>query len=206
MTGAAGHGGAGGVAGTSGTSGCGNLIDDFEADTGNICRDSGRVGHWFSYHDSASTFFPTGTPSLPSLLPTPRGTSQRALHINGTDVQYAGIGCSINDVPTKTYDATAYTGVRFYIMGTAAAPLVVVQTRSTESATYGGDCTLATLGCVGNSAPIPGLQASDWTLVTMPFSALAGGTAAFNAGDVWSIEFQPGIGSFDLWIDDLSFY
>jgi hypothetical protein len=203
--GTAGQGG-GGAAGTPGTTGCGTLIDDFEANSGYICQDNGRIGHWFSYHDSSSSFFPVGTPSLPTPLPTPRGTSQRALHTYGTDVQYAGIGCSINYVPTYTYNASAYTGIRFYIMGTAVAPVVIVQTRATESTTYGGTCTLATLSCAGNYAPIQGLQASDWTLVTVPFSSLSGGTAAFNVGDVWSIEFQPGIGAFDLWIDDLSFY
>jgi hypothetical protein len=205
--GAAGAGG-GGTAGTGtgGTIGCGGLIDDFEANTGYICQDNGRVGHWFSYKDSASTFFPVGTPSLPSPLPTPRGTSQRALHTYGTEVQYAGIGCSINDVPTSTYNASAYTGIRFFIMGTAVAPVAIVQTSETESSTYGGTCGLATLSCAGNYVSITGLQASSWTLVTVPFSSLSGGTAPFNIGAVWSIEFQPGIGAFDLWIDDLSFY
>jgi hypothetical protein len=182
------------------------MIDNFEANSGYICQDNGRVGHWFSYYDASSSFFPVGTPSLPSPLPTPRGTSQRALHMYGTEVQYAGIGCSINNVPSLTYNAGAYTGIRFYIMGTAVSPMVIVQTRSTESTTYGGSCTLATLSCAGNYAPITGLKASDWTLVTVPFSSLAGGTAPFSVAEVWSIEFQSGIGAFDLWIDDLTFY
>jgi len=128
------------------------------------------------------------------------------LHTYGTEVQYAGIGCSINNVPTNTYNAGAYAGITFYIMGTAVAPVVIVQTRSTESTTYGGNCTLATLSCAGNYVAIQGLQGSTWTKVTVPFSSLAGGTAPFNVGEVWSIEFQSGIGAFDLWIDDLSFY
>jgi hypothetical protein len=136
----------------------------------------------------------------------PRGTSQRALHTYGTEVQYAGIGCLINNVPSVTYNASAYTGVRFYIMGTAVAPILIVQTRATESTTYGGTCTLPTLTCEANFAPITGVVANDWTMVSVPFSSLAGGTAAFSVADVWSIEFQPGIGAFDLWIDDLTFY
>jgi hypothetical protein len=203
-----------GIAGTSGTAGttgtgsggCGDLIDNFEASAGYICRDNGRVGSWFSYHDSASSFSPTGTPSLPSLLPTPRGTSQHGLHTFGTEVEYAGIGCNINNVPTSTYNASAYTGIRFYMMGTAAAPVVIVQTRQTESTSYGGQCALATLSCAGNYAPITGVQASTWHLVTVPFSSLSGGTAPFDVTSLWSIEFQPGVGAFDLWIDDLSFY
>jgi len=207
MAGSSGAGGtsAGGSPGTGGALGCGGLIDDFEANTGYICRDNGRTGYWFPYKDAASTFFPVGTPSLPSPLPVPRGTSQRALHTYGTTVQYAGLGCSINNVPL-TYNASVYTGIRFYIMGTAAAPTVIVQTRSTESITYGGNCTLGTLTCAGNSAAITGLQPSAWTLVTVPFTSLSGGTAPFSATEVWSVEFQAGVGAFDLWIDDLTFY
>jgi len=84
--------------------------------------------------------------------------------------------------------------------------MLYVQTRGTESTTYGGSCALATLSCDANGAPISGLQASTWSLVSIPFSSLSGGTAAFTITDVWSVEFQPGIGGFDLWIDDLSFY
>ena len=207
-TGAAGTSGAAGATGSggTGTGGCGDLIDNFEASGGYICQDNGRVGSWFSYHDTASTLSPTGTPTLPSLLPTPRGTSLHALHFYGTEVEYAGVGCSINNVPTATYNASAFTGIRFYIMGTAVAPVAIVQTRQTESTSYGGQCALATLSCAANDLAITGLQASAWTLVTVPFSSLSGGTAPFDVTSVWSIEFQPGIGAFDLWIDDLTFY
>ena len=198
--------GSGGESGSGGVAGCGTLIDDFEANTGYICRDNGRVGHWFSYSDANSTLFPVGTPSLPSPLDVPRGTSQRALHTYGTSVQYAGIGCLINDVPSVTYNASAYAGIRFYIMGTAGAPKLYVQTRATEATTYGGTCPLPTLSCSANGAPIAGIQPTTWTLVSVPFSSLSGGYAPFNVADVWSIEFQPGAGTFDLWIDDLSFF
>jgi hypothetical protein len=196
----------GGALAAGGAVGCGTLIDDFESNTGYICRDNGRVGSWFSYKDAASTFWPAGTPSLPSPLAVPRGTSQRALHAYGTVVEYAGIGCSINNIPTLTYNASAYTGVQFYIMGTASAPKLYVQTRATEAAVYGGLCPLPTLTCSAGGAAIPGVLPGDWTLVSIPFSSLAGGTAPFNSSDVWSIEFQPGPGTFDFWIDDLSFY
>jgi hypothetical protein len=196
----------GGAVATGGAVGCGTLIDNFETNTGYICRDNGRVGYWFSYKDAASTFWPVGTPSLPSPLDMPRGTSQRALHAYGTVVEYVGIGCFINSVPTLTYNASAYTGVRFYIMGTASAPKLYVQTRATEATVYGGTCPLATLTCSASGAAISGVLPGDWTLVSIPFSSLDGGSAPFNSSDVWSIEFQPGPGAFDFWIDDLSFY
>ena len=40
----------------------------------------------------------------------------------------------------------------------------------------------------------------------IPFSSLKNGTATFDRTEIWSIEFQPGAGAFDFWLDDLSFY
>ena len=134
-----------------------------------------------------------------------RGSSQRALRTYGRFVQYAGVGVFLTAVPA-TFNANAYTGIQFYVKGTAAALKAIVQTASTESTTYGGRCTLPTLSCAGNEAPAGALSATDWRLVQVPFSSLANGTAPFNRTEIWSIEFQPGAGDFDFWIDDLSFY
>jgi hypothetical protein len=181
-----------------------NMIDDFEDGTGTICRHDGRSGSWFSYRDAGSTLSPSGMPTPPSMLDPLRGISRRALHISGTFAQYAGAACSMKTVPA-TYNASAFSGLEFYAKGTASAPTIIVQTSATESTTYGGQCALATLSCAGNTAPIVGLLPNDWTLFTVPFSTLTNGTAPFNSADIWSIEFQPGPGIFDLWIDDLSF-
>jgi len=200
-------GGTPGAAGSGGGSGCGALIDDMEDATGRICQGSGRNGKWFSYRDGNSTLAPSGEIPAPSAVSPPRGSSQRAMHTYGTFVQYAGIGCTLTAVPqTQTFSAAAYTGIQFYAKGTAAALTTIVQTASTESTTYGGRCALATLSCAGNSAPVANLSATDWTLVKIPFSSLANGTAPFDRTDIWSVEFQPGAGVFDFWIDDLSFY
>ena len=198
---------AGGMNGSGGGSGCGALIDDMEDGTGRICQGSGRNGKWFSYRDGNSTLAPSGEIPAPSAVSPPRGSSQRAMHTYGTFVQYAGIGCTLTAVPqTQTFSAAAYTGIQFYAKGTATALTTIVQTASTESTTYGGRCALATLSCAGNSAPVANLSATDWTLVKIPFSSLANGTAPFDRTDIWSVEFQPGAGVFDFWIDDLSFY
>jgi hypothetical protein len=185
---------------------CGPLIDNMEDGTGNICKGNGRVGYWFSYADSASVILPN--PVLPSLLSPPRGSSQRAMHTYGTCVQQVGIGCFLNfgGVTASTYNATGYTGIQFYAMGTAGALKLVVQTPASESTTYGGQCTLAVLSCTANSAQVLGLSANQWNLIMIPFSSLSGGIAPFNVTELWSIEFQPGSGAFDFWIDDLSFY
>ena len=131
------------------------------------------------------------------------------MHTYGTCVQEVGIGCFVNfpaGLPLGTYNATGYSGIQFYAMGTVSALKVVVQNPATESTTYGGQCTLAVLSCTANSAPVLGLSANQWSLIMIPFSSLSGGIAPFNVTELWSIEFRPGYGAFDFWIDDLSFY
>jgi hypothetical protein len=204
--------------GTGGTPGdCGALIDDMESGTGYICEGSGRIGHWFTYVDSGGASSITPAPSstvvaTPYTITPARGTSTRAMRAFGTFASYAGIACLLNtavlgQIP-KTFDATAagYTGIKFYARGLGGIG-VVVNTSATISTTYGGACTQSS--CIGNMYfPPSGTIAVDaWTLVTVPFSMLAGGSAAFRAADLWSIGFQPALpGAFDIWIDDLSFY
>ena len=210
-TGGTGTGGTGtGGTGTGGTGGCGNLIDNFEADTGYICKANGRQGYWFTYAGSMSTIYPAGAPSQPALLPTPRGTSRFAFHAFGDAVTFSGFGCYISNPPTATYDATGYTGVQFWIMGTAPAFKYIVQIPATEATVYGGTCNATT--CLANTTMITNVQPSTWTLVSVPFSALGGGFAPFDITKIWSIELQAiggtdaGAGAFDFWIDDISFY
>jgi hypothetical protein len=206
--GSAGSGGSSGSGGNAGTTagGCGNLIDDMENGTGYICQGSGRTGRWFSYRGTASTLSPAGDPVPTTLLATPRGQSTRGMRMYGTNGDYAGFGCWLNLSPMR-FDASSYTGVRFWAMGSPATLNVIVQTSATESTTYGGTCTLGTLVCAGNQATVT-LSASAWTEHSVSFDSLGGGTASFDRSDIWSVEFQSprGSGAYDVWIDDLSFY
>jgi hypothetical protein len=206
--GSAGQGGAAGTGtagtGTAGAGACGSLIDDMEAGTGYVCQGNGRTGSWFSYVSTYGTFGPPGYPVPTTLLASPRGASTRAMRAYGTNDEYAGFGCWLVTTPA-TYDASAYTGLRFYATGTPATLRVIVQTAGTESTTYGGDCVLPTLECAGNETQVS--ITSSWALYQVPWSSLVGGTATFDESDIWSIEFQPGAtGTFDFSIDDLSFY
>jgi hypothetical protein len=83
---------------------------------------------------------------------------------------------------------------------------------STESTDWGGTCTATS--CSGNYYVYPSaLSSSAWTSISVPFTSLKGGTVTpFDPSGIWSLEFQyysstslDGA-SFDLWIDDLSFY
>jgi hypothetical protein len=213
-----GTGGIIGTGGATGTGGCGALIDDMEAGTGRICSGSGRVGLWFTYIDSSSTsaIAPVTTgAALPELLSTPRGTSQYAMHMKGYYSTYAGIAVWLNKSTfsgsTGVYNASAYTGIRFWAKGTGSL-IVVGQMASTEQTTYGGSCTLGTT-CAGDSYTYGLLSSTTWTQISVPFTSLKGGTVSpFDPTGIWSLEFQYysatslAGASFDLWVDDLTFY
>jgi hypothetical protein len=203
----------GGSTATGGAVGCGAVIDDMEAHTGWICQGNGRIGHWYTYVDSeltTSTIFPPpDTVALPELLPTARGTSQYAMHASGRFYSYAGIGCLLN-TPTVastpgTYDGSGYTGIKFYAKGTGGLK-VTGQMPATESIEYGGTCTATT--CTPNSYVYGSLSSTSWTQISIPFTYLKGGLVTpLKSSVIWSLEFQPyTVGTFDLWIDDLTFY
>jgi hypothetical protein len=214
-----GTGGVVGSGGITGTGGCGLLIDDMESGTGKICSGSGRMGLWFTYIDSSGTSavapVTTGA-ALPQLLSTPRGASNYAMHMQGTYSTYAAIGVWLNKSTfgssTGTYDASAYTGIRFYAKGSGGTLNVVGQMSSTEMTKYGGTCTATT--CSGDYYVYPSsLSSTTWTLISVPFTSMKGGTVTpFSPAYTWSFEFQYysatslAGASFDLWIDDLAFY
>jgi hypothetical protein len=221
IVGTGGRVGSGGLVGSGGvtsTGGCGALIDNMESGTGYICQAGGRYGMWFTYVDTYSTSTitpPAESTVLPALMSTPRAsTSNYAMHVSGRYSTYAGMGVWLYYPSTAshpgTFDASPYTGIHFYAKG--SGPLIVVgQMRSTESVDYGGTCTATT--CTGNSYKVGSLSSSSWAEIIVPFTSLTGGTATpFSPAGIWSLEFQYysstslAGASFDLWIDDLSFY
>jgi hypothetical protein len=222
ITGAGGKSGAGGLTGTGGTSSttpgpCGDLVDDMELGTGWICTGNDRVGFWFTYvddYDSRSTITPLPNQvAKPVLMSTPRDSSQYAMHAYGTFTDYAGLGVLFNiaaeGATPKIYDASAYTGIKFWAKGSSSSYLRVFgQMDTTESVANGGTCALTT--CTASSYLFTSLT-SSWKEVTLPFSYLAGGSYTFKASRLWSIEFGPYSCStydcsFDFWIDDIRLY
>ena len=137
--------------------------------------------------------------------------------MSGKYSTYAGIACWLNkagfSTSTGVYNASTYgyTGIRFWAKGTGSL-IVVGQMASTEQTTYGGTCQLGTT-CAGDSVNCGPLSTSTWTQFSVPFTNLKGGTVTpFDPTGIWSLEFQYysatslGGASFDLWIDDLTFY
>jgi hypothetical protein len=184
-----------------------------EADTGMICQGNGRVGHWFTYIDSYATSTitpaPTQVPALPYAITTPRASSHYAMRAFGTYTSYAGIAALMNNAvigqTPLTFNASNYTGVRFTTMGTGGVA-VIVQTPATESTTYGGTC--AATSCYGFKSATYALSSTAWNTYSVPFSSFSPGVVTtLDRANIWSVEFQPTTtGSFDLWIDDVTFY
>src|SRR5204862_6256591 len=142
----------------------------------------------------------------------PRGTSRYAMHINGTYAQYGGLGCLLNNPifgeTPKTYNAsgTGYVGVHFFVKSNAGL-FFVIQSSATIATKYGGTCTMA--DCYGpykiySSVSVP---SGTWTEISVAFTQLTGGVAAFRNDDIWSLAFQPASsGSFDIYIAAVRLY
>jgi len=132
------------------------------------------------------------------------------MHAYGTFTQYAGLGVLFNlpvrgDVP-GTWDASAYTGIKFWAKGSPSYLKVLGQMPATQSVANGGTCT--TSSCAANYYLLTTLS-SSWQQFTIPFAYLTSGTATpFKPASLWSIEFGPyaTVTSFDFWIDDLMLY
>jgi hypothetical protein len=180
-----------------------------EAGTGFICEGSGRIGSWFTYRDEASMITPppSQVPALPVEI-TSRPGSRRAMYAYGTTTSYAGLGCVINNSVIGerpgTFDASRYQGIRFSGRSSNGWIKLAVHTPATVVVTNGGTCP-ATLNCIANQVAIS-VNSSIWNDITVPFARLEGGAAPFDPSQIWSIEFQSYVGSFDVWVDDLSFY
>jgi hypothetical protein len=212
-TGSAGSTGAAGTTGSGGTGACGNLLDDMEAGTGYICQGDGRVGYWYTYVDAltGSSITPPASesPAKP-LSPSPArvAASTRAMHASGVYSSFAGIGFLVNapviDAAWGTFDASRYTGVRFYAKGTFGVR-VLLQIPATVATQYHGTCTVSNcLGALSSNYPT---TSDSWSVVSVPFTSLTSGNATFNPAVLAAIEFQPvAAGAFDFWIDDITLY
>jgi hypothetical protein len=200
------------------TPGCPTLIDNMELGIGRIA-DNCRIGYWFTYNDGTpggSQQPPTTTTFAPLMLPTPRtAMSSWAAHTNGGGYPNgAGMGVNFNAAAStgrRPYDASAYTGVTFWIMGSGTL-FMAMPTKDTDPA--GGICGQGGRGaCFDHfQMPVGAISTTQWRQVTILFSQLAqqrfgyqppGGfdkTAVY--GVQWGVETNA---SFDFWIDDVSF-
>jgi hypothetical protein len=228
------------VGGTGGTgpAGCPRsvpLIDNFDdvmrggPATGGYFNFNCGVGSWYVYGDSTATA--TVTPPFSSISPftssTPgHGGTGYAAHVtaSGFMVYGVGLGVNINSSGTtiSTVNASAYSGITFWMMGTAAGTegtnmlRVSIPTPSSSSPASGGTCAIAgtTTYCDGHYGKIIPVPAT-WTQVTVRWTeltkdAMAGGDPVFSPAAIIGVHWQAGASAtvtagMNIWIDDLAF-
>jgi hypothetical protein len=177
-----------------------------------ICLDEGRVGQWYTFNDGTGVQTPPpGVTANPSRIPGGRGASRFAMHTFGLGCTGWGDGIGLNlnnasDASITPYDASGYSGIRFWVRGTGMTHLVVPEV-GTAARKDGGSCTQQ---CGDSSGKLVDLYPA-WKQVTIPFSDLSqlglGTWAPFLSKRLLAIQFLiPCEGAFDLWIDDIAFY
>jgi hypothetical protein len=196
------------------TNACPLLIDDMESGSGHA-NDGCRNGFWFTYNSGADAGVQTpvaGGTFNPDQLVTPRGTSHFAAHTTGSGYVFAGMGLNFASPPagvTSTYDATGYAGITFFAMGSGAVT-VMVPDRDTDPS--GGVCSTADRALCNDHFSRNIVLTSTWQSYTVLFSDLLqqgfgyAPPGGFDKSAVYGVLWQAsGTGTFDIWVDDLSF-
>jgi hypothetical protein len=239
-TGGATAGGTGGL--TAGGVGCPRtnvLIDNFDDPTrggpatGGYFDFNCGIGSWYTYSDATvgSTLTPTAGVAFVSDMPGHGGTGYAA-HITGTGfTNYGfGLGINVNAVGTviSPYNASAYSGITFWAMGTVAGSLganmirVGVPTTSTSLPANGGACVAPATTtppipyCEGHYGKVIALTAAwaqytiKWTDLTLDSASGSVGSATFLPATFIGIHWQAAgtataAASMNVWVDDLAF-
>lgn len=203
------------------------LVDDFEdrdAVTGKVL--DGR-GAWFVANDGTGQQYP-GPCVLPSVVPEhrPGDSSSYGMHTFGIGFQtlpdgFATLGVGLRTGPGPNrcegpLDASGYTGVEFWVLGSGHVRFVVATVATTPTSNF-GSCQS---GCYDSHGALVSLT-PEWSLVRLPFSVLTqegwGTPVPFDASQILTLQWSPKAqgaapGSwtpascFDFWIDDVSFY
>ncbi|HKO52249.1 MAG TPA: hypothetical protein VJV79_31290 [Polyangiaceae bacterium] len=199
------------------------LIDDME-DGDNAIRPIGaRTGYWFTYNDGTAAQLPSGTVFMPAAGVGSTATSLKFAQTSGPAFMTwgAGIGFDFNNNLTKscTYDASAYTGIKFWAKGNVAIRAMVKVPGTTAKKANGSDAgtcvATATMLCDDHFAltPSPVLTAA-WQQYSIDFSGTAtfaqegwGTKVAFDKKNIIAMQFQVAKAlAFDFSIDDITFY
>jgi hypothetical protein len=198
------------------------LIDDMEDGNGVSCESGGRSGNWYTVADGTEgTLIPAqGTTFTMSPIPGGRGDSRMAAHMTASGfTDWAQMGLNL----TYPYDASATGGITFWMKTDAPDVVVALPISETVPVSRGGTCLdgATTYNCDNDFAFYITRPSNDWVQYHVPYSALSqlngkgdangnliAGSAAWDPTQLSGIKFnvyQP-FPSFDLWVDDLSFY
>jgi hypothetical protein len=204
------------------------LIDDMEDDNAAICNSGGRSGNWYTVADGTEgTLSPAqGTPFTMTPIPGGRGDSLVAARMTGSGfTTYAQMALNLNRVDGvgRAYDASAHGGITFWMKTDAPNVALALPIPQTLPVSSGGLCPDSPTPnhCYNDFLfGLPNSHSNDWFQYRVPFSALFQGKSYVDANgnltvgsDTWDptqiigVKFtvnQPS--TFELWIDDLSFW
>jgi endoglucanase len=184
------------------------LIEDAEDADTQILKREGRGGYWYTSVDGeGSVVEPGGTFKMGE--PGHAG-SKHAAHIHvkmapaGWSV-YASMGFGLAD-PNGAYDASRYSGITFWAKGPAHVRFKVPDAYTAPGGGFCKDCY--------NDFGIELALTENWERYTIPFVWLS---QQPNWGDprpevasnaLYGVQWQVGTrgGSFDVWVDDISFF
>jgi hypothetical protein len=188
------------------------LIDDFEDGNSQVLLNAGRNGYWFTANDGTGMQSPDPhADALPELLSPPRGMSTRALHTSGSGFSVWGALVGANFVAVgmtaMPYSISAYQGVTFTaklgrVGVTAKARLAITNYDTLYGCTTCDDHFGATV------------TFSDvFQTIQVPFASLKQTgfgkplLQTFDTDRTYTLQFSwAKAETFDVWIDDVSFY
>jgi hypothetical protein len=202
------------------------LIDDMENGLGSIAPICGRTGYWYTYNDMTAGALQTpaaGKPFTDSAIVPPRttddgGTSSMAARTTGSGFTAygAGMGFDLDDpgagAAKHTYDASSYSGVTFWAMGSAGGSVRFnVPDKATDPS--GGICMGSTGTDQCNDHHGHALMlTTTWAQFTFTWAQLTQqgfgyAEATLDTSNLVGMQFQVAAptGSFDVWIDDIAF-
>jgi hypothetical protein len=189
-----------------------DMIDDMEDGDKRVLQGTGRDGWWYTTGDGSS---PSAAISEEPISAIPGGRdgslfSARALGQGFT--VWAGFGLFFGQATDTNllYDASAWTGISFWIRSGAGTLNTQIMVGDASSDDRGGICNLRQGTCYNAFSSFVTAR-NDWTYVELPFADLArhpyGLTETFDSSRVGGVYIGlPTNQSFDVWIDDLAFY
>lgn len=191
------------------------VIDDFEDSNLDICPRNGWKGDWWFATDGKGVSVPSDNTDLPTPIDPPRGSSCGGLRLRGSGFSSWGadVGITFNNPDGKkvlAVDLSQYSGVSFSVRGTGSLRFQV-PTTDTQVESGGGTC-------VGDW-PCNDHFGTDWIALTASWvthkvafgslsrSSVSGKMTTTDLKKALNLFFlTPTTETFDLWLDDVSFY
>lgn len=198
------------------------LIDDLDDGDGAVKAIGSRKGYWYTFNDGtpAAVQVPTSSATVP-FKPTAGGypaTSMFAATTSGPAFTTwgAGIGFHFNEAGSNlcAYNASVYSGIKFWAKTTAPLKAMVQIPATTAQASLTATDAPACFGTMCNDhfyLAVPVTAA--WTEFTIDFAAATfkqegwGTPATFDKSKLIGVQFQVGKGvAFNFSVDGITFY